>query len=368
MKKQKKLIMQDSKFGNFFYKAKLNFWKNKKVLITGCTGFKGAWLCIILKRYGAKITGIALPPKNKNDIFEKANLREKIKFYNCDINNSKKLNLIFRLVKPDFIFHFAAQSLVLESYHQVEKTYLTNIIGSSNVIEACLSLKKKNSLIITTTDKVYNNRNTKKKFTEDDEISGNDPYSASKAALETLCKYYLFLSKKNKYFSLSVARAGNIIGGGDWSKNRLLPDIFRSLNKNTKVTIRNPNSTRPWQHVLDPLYGYLNLAELMYKDKKFCTAYNFGPKNNQSVSVISVVNIIKKSFQNLKINFKRNKYYESKNLELNCNKAKRELSYDPKWSLKTSIKKTTNWYYRFYNKCSAEKLCLDDIKNYEKNS
>jgi len=359
--------MQSGKFGNSLFQKKYNFWKNKKVIITGCTGFKGAWLTILLKRYGAKITGIALPPKNKNDIFNKINLDRKINFYNCNINNSKKINFIFRITKPDFVFHFAAQSLVLTSYEKIEETYLTNIVGSSNIIEACLKLKKKNSLIITTTDKVYINKNNIKKFIESDELGGNDPYSASKASLEVLCKYYLFLSKKHKYFSLAIARAGNVIGGGDWSLNRLFPDIFLNIYQNTKVIIRNPNSTRPWQHVLDPLYGYLNLAELSLKNKKFCSAYNFGPKNNQSATVISIVKRVKKLFKNLKIDIKKGKYYESQNLALNSNKAKKELSFNPVWELEYAVKKTIDWYYNFYKRCPAEKLCLNDIKNYENN-
>lgn len=358
--------MRSGKFGNNLFQEKYNFWKNKKVIITGCTGFKGAWLSIILKRYGAKITGVALPPKYKNDIFNKANLKSKINFYNCDINNSKKINFIFRTTQPDFIFHFAAQSLVITSYEKTEQTYLTNIVGSSNIIEACLKLKKKNNLIITTTDKVYKNKKNVKKFVETDELGGNDPYSASKASLEVLCKYYLFLSKKHKYFSLAIARAGNVIGGGDWSLNRLFPDIFININSNTKVIIRNPNSTRPWQHVLEPLYGYLNLAELSFKNKKFCSAYNFGPTSNKSASVISIIKRVKKKFKNLKIEIKKGKYYESRTLILNSNKAKKELLLKSIWNLGYSVKKTIDWYYNFFKKSSAEKLCIDDIKNYEK--
>jgi CDP-glucose 4,6-dehydratase len=227
--------MQIGRSGNNLFKKKLHFWKNKKVIITGCTGFKGAWLTIILKRYGAKVVGIALSPKKNNDIFNKANLKGKIKYYNCNINNSKRINVIFSTIKPDIVFHFAAQSLVLDGYKRTEETYLTNIIGSANIIEACLKLKKKNSLLITTTDKVYKNDNSIRKFIETDELSGNDPYSASKASLEVLCKYYLSLVKIHKYFSMSIARAGNVIGGGDWSDHRLFPDIFRSIYKKRKI-------------------------------------------------------------------------------------------------------------------------------------
>jgi CDP-glucose 4,6-dehydratase len=359
--------MQNGKSGSKFLKKKKVFWKNKKVIITGCTGFKGSWLSFILKRYGAKIYGIALKPQNKNDIFTKSNLLKEIKFYECDINDSNKLKTLFEKIKPDITFHLAAQSLVLESYQKKEETYKTNIIGSSNVIEACKNLKKKTTLLITTTDKVYKNYNNKKSFKENDTIGGNDPYSASKAALEILCDYYLDLSKKDKYFSLSVARSGNVIGGGDWSANRLFPDIINALRTNKEIIVRSPNSTRPWQHVLDPLYGYINLVEKNFQSKKYCKAYNFGPKNNSSEKVINILNLIKNKIPKLKITIKKNKFYESKTLGLNSNMSKKELSYRQVWNLKESVEKTLNWYYSFLKKNSVDDLCLKDIKNFEDN-
>lgn len=359
--------MQNGKSGSKFLNKKKAFWKNKKVVITGCTGFKGSWLSFILKRYGAKIYGIALKPQNKNDIFTKSNLLKKTKFYECDINDSKKIKAIFEKIKPDITFHLAAQSLVLVGYQKKEETYKTNIIGSSNIIEACRNLKKKTTLLITTTDKVYKNYNKKKYFKENDTIGGNDPYSVSKAALEILCDYYLDLSKKDKFFSLSVARSGNVIGGGDWSAYRLFPDIINALKKNKEITLRNPNSTRPWQHVLDPLYGYLNLVEKNFKNKKYCKAYNFGPKNNSSEKVINVLNLIKKQTPKLKIIIKKNKFYESKTLALNSNMSKKELSYRQVWNLKESIEKTLNWYLSFLKKGSVDDLCMKDIINFEDN-
>ena len=359
--------MQNGKSGIKFLKKKKLFWKNKKVVITGCTGFKGSWLSFILKRYGAKIYGVALKPKNKNDIFAKSNLLKKIKFYECDINNSKKLKTLFKKIKPDITFHLAAQSLVLLGYQKKEETYKTNIIGSTNVIEACRNLKKKTTLLITTTDKVYKNYNKKKYFKENDIIGGNDPYSVSKAALEVLCDYYLDLSKKDKFFSLSVARSGNVIGGGDWSANRLFPDIINALKKNKEIVVRSPNSTRPWQHVLDPLYGYLNLVEKNFKNKKYCKAYNFGPKNNSSEKVINILNLIKNKIPKLKITIKKNKFYESKTLGLNSNMSKKELSYRQVWNFKESVEKTLNWYYSFLKKNSVDDLCIKDIKNFEDN-
>lgn len=359
--------MQNGKSGNNILKKKKTFWKNKKVVITGCTGFKGSWLSIILKKYGAKIYGIALKPNNKNDIFEKSNLTKKIKFYECDINNSKKLNNLFQKIKPDITFHLAAQSLVLSSYKNKEETYKTNIIGSTNVIESCRNLKKKNILLITTTDKVYKNYNKKKYFNERDKIGGNDPYSASKAALEIICDYYFDISRKDKFFSLSVARSGNVIGGGDWSANRLLPDIIRAIQKKKNIIIRSPNSIRPWQHILDPLYGYLNLVEKNFFNKKYSKAYNFGPKNSSNQKVINIIRLIKKRVPGLKIVIKKNYFHESKYLKLNSYKSKNELSYKQVWGLKKTLEKTLDWYFSFLKKRPVYNLCLDDIKNFEKN-
>ena len=359
--------MQNGKFGNKFINKKIKFWKNKKVIITGCTGFKGSWLSFILKRYGAKIYGIALKPQNINDIFTNSNFLKKIKFYECDINDSKKLKTLFKKIKPDVTFHFAAQSLVSVGYKKKEETYKTNIIGSSNVIEACRNLKKKTTLLITTTDKVYKNYNKKKLFKENDRIGGNDPYSVSKAALEILCDYYLDLSKKDKFFSLSVARSGNVIGGGDWSADRLFPDIMAAFAKKKKVIIRSPNSTRPWQHVLDPLYGYLNLVEKNSKSKKYCNVYNFGPKNDSSDKVKNILKLVKKKMPGLKVIIKKNKFYESKYLGLSSYKSKKELSYKQIWNLNESVQKTLNWYCSYLNKSSVDNLCLEDIKNFEDN-
>lgn len=357
--------MQNGKFGNKFINKKIKFWKNKKVIITGCTGFKGSWLSFILNRYGAKIYGIALRAQNKNDIFEKSNLKKKINFYECNINDSKKLNNLFQKIKPDITFHLAAQSLVLLSYKKKEETYKTNILGSTNVIEACRNLKKKNVLLVTTTDKVYKNYNRKKYFREEDKIGGNDPYSASKAALEILCDYYLNVSKKDKFFSLSIARSGNVIGGGDWSANRLFPDIIKAILNKKKIIIRSPNSIRPWQHVLDPLYGYLNLVEKNFKNKKYSKAYNFGPKNSSNEKVIYIIGLVKKKFPELKIVIKKNTLYESKLLKLNSNKSKKELSYKPNWGLKKTVDKTLDWYLSFFHKKHVDDMCTKDIENFE---
>ena len=360
--------MHIGKFGNSFFKKKFYFWSNKTVIITGCTGFKGSWLSLVLKRYGATVIGVSLKPKNKKDLFVQANLKKKILYYDCDINNFQKVNKIFQKVKPDIIFHFAAQSLVINSYKKKQETYKTNLIGSVNVIESCNNLNKKNSLLITTTDKVYKNNNKRKTFIETDKLGGSDPYSTSKAALEIICDYYLDIAKKSKFFSLCVARSGNVIGGGDWSENRLFPDIFRSFYNKKVLIVRNPFSTRPWQHVLETLFGYLNLAEYNFKNKKYSGVYNFGPKKNSAISVLSVLKIVKKHMLSLKFSIKKNNLmYESKFLQLNSNKAIKHINFKQVWTLQETIYKTINWYYKSFKKQDAESLCLDDIKSFEKN-
>ena len=213
------------------------FWLNKKILITGVTGFKGSWLALILLGLKSKVYGIGLKPKSKNDLFVSLNLNKKIKFYNCNINSKKKLEKIIFTVKPDIIFHFAAQSLVLESYLKPSETYETNIIGTSNLLEIISKIKKQISVLITTTDKVYKNYEKKKSFKENDNLGGTDPYSASKAATEILCNYYQFkFLNTNKL--ITIARSGNVIGGGDFSKDRIFPDIYRSIKHNQNLQIR----------------------------------------------------------------------------------------------------------------------------------
>ena len=344
------------------------FWKNKRVFITGHTGFKGSWMSIMLNLLGAKIYGYALHPKKKS-LFNEAKCKSFIlKNFFSNINNVKILEKKINLAKPDVLFHLAAQPLVSESYINPLDTLNTNIIGTSNVLNSIRKNTSLKSVVIVTTDKVYKIKKSNKSYNENDSLGGKDPYSASKACAEIITKSYIesfFFNSalKNK---ISTARSGNVIGGGDYSKDRLLPDIIRSINSKKKLIIRNPNFVRPWQHVIEPLFGYLKLAEKQYKKsnlhKEPC--WNFGPNKNNFNKVIDVVKIANK-LSNLKIKvLKKQKFFETKILKLNNNKTKKNLKWHPKWNLRKSVNGVIEWNYQIKKNKSARQLCEEQIINY----
>ena len=265
-----------------------NIYRNKKVLITGHTGFKGSWLCMWLVHLGADVYGISNKIPTNPSNYNASNIGRIIKNYSFDINDSVKLNKTVKKIKPDFVFHLAAQALVKKSYNDPLDTIHTNALGTSKILEAIKSLNKSVTAVIITSDKVYFNKEIKRGYKEDDLIGGKDPYSASKGMAELAIKTYFdsFISK-DKSKKLGITRAGNVIGGGDWAENRIVPDCVRAWSKKKSVIIRNPFSTRPWQHVLEPLSGYLLLGlRLNQKSKINGHAYNFGPKHGQNKTVI----------------------------------------------------------------------------------
>ena len=325
--------------------ASHKFWKNKKVLITGHTGFKGAWLSLILHKLGAKIYGYSLKPK-KNSLYNKLNIQSFIKkSYLKDIRNYSNLKNSLNETNPDIIFHLAAQPLVLNSYQNPTDTFDTNIIGTINLLEA-IRLKKKSkikSAIIITTDKVYDT--TKKKFfVGNDKLGSSDPYSTSKACCELICNSYI-KSFPNIKKIIATARAGNVLGGGDYSKHRLVPDILKSFKNKQILKLRNPDHVRPWQHVFEPLNGYLLLSEKLYlgKLKKIEPYWNFGPNKSSCKSVKFVAKEFKKQLPIKLQILKKNKIKENSSLRLNNNKSKKLLNWDPKWSLKFTIFKIIEW-------------------------
>jgi len=275
------------------------FFKDKKILITGHTGFKGGWLTQMLLNWGAKISGIALRPNTKPNLFEALKLKEKIKNYFWDIRDFKNISKIIKREKPEIIFHLAAQPLVRESYNNPLYTFETNIIGTANVLESIRDLKSVKAVIIVTTDKVYENKNIDHSFKESDKLGGTDPYSSSKAASEIIVNSYIksffqTLNYAKTHFTLiASARSGNVLGGGDWQKDRLIPDIIRAIfEKKEKIIIRNPSAIRPWQYVLEPLFGYLLLAKNLYEGRTdFVGPWNFGPLKNNYVSVEELVKL-----------------------------------------------------------------------------
>ena len=338
------------------------FWKNRKVLITGHTGFTGSWLALVLNLYGAKIYGLSLKPNTSPSIYKILDIKRKIyKSYICDINDFNKVKKIVTTIKPSIIFHLAAQPLVKQASIDPLTTFNTNIQGTLNICEASRKIKYLRHLLIVTSDKCYKNFDSKKIkfFKEDDDLNGNEPYSASKACAEILVNAYkkTFFKKK---IALSTARAGNIIGGGDWAKNRLVPDIFRSIYNKKLLKVRYPNATRPWQHVLDVVNGYILLSET-----NFSGGWNFGPLTRKTFTVKELIKYFKSKNPNLRWKHSAPHFKnESENLNLNVNKSMKKLSWKPKWNLEKSLINTNSWYFSYYNKKDISNITYRQIKDY----
>ena len=349
----------------------LVFFKNKKVLITGHTGFKGSWLALWLSMSGAKVMGISNKIITNPSNFKAIKLKNEIISKNVDIRNLKKTRFNIIKFQPDFIFHLAAQSLVKKSYEDPIYTYETNIIGTLNVLESLRYLKKRCNVVLITSDKSYKNLETKRGYKENDLLGGIDPYSSSKASAELIIQTYIntFLKLKNN-IRVGIARAGNVIGGGDWSLNRLIPDCVKSWSKNKRVLIRNPKSTRPWQHVLEALSGYLVLAYKLSKNKKIHgEVFNFGPSNKKEFNVNDVIKEMKNNWE--KVLWKTSKKYyfqhESILLKLNTNKAKKILNWKSVLSFQETIQLVTSWYKFYYeNKKDIKKISMYQIRYFEK--
>jgi CDP-glucose 4,6-dehydratase len=338
------------------------FWSKKRVFITGHTGFKGSWLSIILTYLNSTIDGYSLKPR-KNSLFNKSMIKKKLRSNTySDINNLTKLKKKIKDCKPEIIFHLAAQPLVIDSYKDPIKTLNTNIIGTANLLESIRGIKSIKSVVIITTDKVYKIKKNNKAYKELDQLGGFDPYSASKVGTEIVVESYIKSFFKNSILKnrISTARAGNVIGGGDFSSNRLIPDIISSINNKKKLKIRNPNHIRPWQHVLDPLMGYLILAKKQYIGKvdNKLHSWNFGPNKSNFKRVIEIARYIK-TLQRFEYIFTKNNvnFKETEILKLNSLKAKKKLNWTSKWNLTKSIKKTLEWNENINNGISAKEMC-----------
>jgi CDP-glucose 4,6-dehydratase len=345
----------------------LKFFKGKKIFITGHTGFKGSWLAYILYLSGAKVVGYSLKPKNKFDNFYLLKLDKKIKNYYSDVRDHKNLLDKIKKFKPDIIFHLAAQPLVKESYRNPKFTFSTNVIGTMNVLETLREVKSVKSAIIITSDKCYKNYEKNSGYSEEDELGGEDPYSASKAAAENIFYSYLksFFKNKKKIGLVSV-RAGNVIGGGDWSQDRIIPDLIKSIILKKKFIIRSPKSTRPWQHIFDLLNGYLILSRKIYGNNKFNGSWNFGP-NKSHVTVQEVISRLIKIFGNKKKFFIKEdkKIKETGLLSLKVNKSKKYLKWKSKLSLKQTLKIIADWYLCYINdKKDIENFSKKQIESY----
>jgi len=348
-------------------------YSGKRVFVTGHTGFKGTWLIKILSELGAIIKGYSLLPENETNLYDEINGSSICESVISDLRDKVSLQNAVLKFQPDFIFHLAAQPLVRLSYEIPSETFEVNAIGTANLLDAIRLLEKKCNVILITTDKVYHNNEWEYPYRENDRLGGYDPYSASKACSELIIDSY-----KNSFFnlekfehhkkSIAVGRAGNVIGGGDWSRDRLIPDIIRAINNNTDIVLRNPNSIRPWQHVLEPLFAYLKLGVFLnVNPKKFSGAWNFGPYLTDNLSVIAIaeqaVSILNKGI--IKTNIDEKNHHEAKLLKLDISKATCEMNWSPRMTTSEAIKLTVNWYKNFYEKnYTAIELMESDIKYY----
>lgn len=341
------------------------FYKGKKVLITGHTGFKGSWLAIWLYKLGAKVAGFALPPDFTDGVYNKGDLSSKLEFeLLADINDFEKVNTAFTAFKPDIVFHLAAQPLVGYSYKNPRETFSINMMGTVNVLECVKQCESVESAIIITTDKVYENKEWFYKYRENDTLGGYDPYSASKCCCEFITQSYSssFFAKSNK--KIATVRAGNVIGGGDWAENRIVPDCVKSLMNNQEIEIRNPIAVRPWQHVLEPLAGYLLTGKRLAEEDVNFTSWNFGPDDNSCIPVQKLVDCIIQEWGCGNYKTIGNHFHETKFLALDYSKAKYELSWQPILSVNEAVKLTIEWYKKYRNE-DVFKLCLKQIKSYE---
>jgi CDP-glucose 4,6-dehydratase len=348
-----------------------SFWKNKKILITGHTGFKGSWLTIWLKKLGADITGFSKSVPTNPSLFETANIGKNIKSVVGDIQNYEFLKETISECEPEIIFHMAAQSLVIKSYSNPIETFSTNIMGTVNLLYAVKETKKAKVVINITSDKCYENNESLEGYREDDPMGGYDPYSSSKGCAELITKSFrksFFSSDHENNIGLASVRAGNVIGGGDWAENRLIPDIISAIKNKENVKIRNPNAIRPWQHVLDPLNGYISLAEKVWDDQtKYSEGWNFGPEKNETKPVSWVIEKFNELWKN-KINWVvgDNELHEANNLILNCQKAKSRLGWNSKINTETALEWTIEWYTKYFEGKNMMKVTEEQILEFQK--
>ena len=346
----------------------LNSFRNQRVLITGDTGFKGSWLSLWLHQHGAKVFGYALPPED-NSHFQLLGLSTLISHEDGDVRELEHLSRYVTHVQPDVIFHLAAQALVITSYNDPKETFDTNVGGGVNILEAVRSTPCVKALVFVTSDKCYLNREVTRGYTESDELGGNDPYSASKAGAELVFASYArsYFAERDAFGAASV-RAGNVIGGGDWSSNRIIPDCVRALISGQPITIRNPHATRPWQHVLEPLSGYITLGAYLLKNGggNF-GAWNFGPPENAVHTVGEVANSVISEWGSgsLVVDQSSEKLHEATLLQLNCDKARNFFGWKPRWGYEQTIRKTIQWYLNFNNQVNVLETSIKQLTEYE---
>jgi len=343
----------------------------KKVLVTGHTGFKGSWLCEWLLQLGANVTGFSLPPETDPALFTQLELAERMDHHIGDARDAQAVAMATQRTQPDFVFHLAAQALVRYSYDHPVETYATNVMGTVHVLEALRSLQKECATVIITTDKCYENREVDYAYTEEDPLGGHDPYSSSKGAAEIAISSYRRSFFKQHPVKIASARAGNVIGGGDWALDRIVPDCIRALRDGAPIPVRNPHATRPWQHVLEPLSGYLWLGAQLFglksSSSELCTAFNFGPDKEANRNVGELVREVLKGWPGRwEDKSDPRSHHEAKLLMLSTAKAKRWLRWQPAWNFETAIARTVGWYHAVSeNSSAAAGLTRAQIADYQ---
>ena len=340
----------------------------RRVFVTGHTGFKGAWLCLFLARLGARVSGYALAPATEPSLFDLAGVADTLDGH-ClaDVRDPAALAAAMQVARPELVLHLAAQALVRDSYADPASTWSTNVMGTVNLLEAVRACPSVRAALVVTTDKCYQNMHWPWGYRENDRLGGNDPYSASKAATELVTASYRDSFLAAQGIAVATARAGNVIGGGDWAQDRLLPDAVRAWEKGATLHIRRPQATRPWQHVLEPLAAYLRLAQRLWESPALAGAYNFGPLPHEAATVKNVIELASTAYPESATSYENESEgpHEAGWLALETAHARQVLGVAPHWSLNTAVARTMNWYRQQHGGADARALCLADIDAWE---
>jgi len=351
-----------------------SFWKEKRVFLTGHTGFKGGWLSLWLASMGAKVTGYALEPNTNPNFFEVAKVTDDLEqSHIADIRDLVRLQKSIADAKPEIVIHMAAQPLVRYSYANPVETYATNVMGTVHLLESICHVDSVRAAVIVTTDKCYENKEWAWGYRENESMGGNDPYSSSKGCAELVTSAYRqSYFQPEKYLkhqvAIASARAGNVIGGGDWSEDRLIPDAVKAFEAKKTLVIRNPLATRPWQHVLEPLSGYMVLAQALYEEgAKFDGAWNFGPRDDDARLVQEVINLLIKNWGSVAnwTQDQKEQPHEAHSLKLDCSKARQYLNWTPRWSLEQAIENITQWHHAYQKQRNLREISLQQISKYQ---
>lgn len=342
-------------------------WRGRRVLLTGHTGFKGGWLALWLHRMGARVTGYALPPSTEPSLYQAADIERTLRSELADVRDRERVAAVVRECDPEVVFHLAAQPLVRASYAQPVETFAANVMGTAHLLDALRGAPSARAVVVVTTDKVYENREWERGYREDDALGGHDPYSASKACAELVCGAWRRAFGSQRRWRLATARAGNVFGGGDWAADRLVPDLVRHAMRGEPVPIRNPGSIRPWQHVLEPLAGYIRLADALLEGDDVEGAWNFGPVDDAHRTVHEVADLVRVAWgpSCAWVPDRAEHPHEARALSLDSTRARLGLGWSPRLTLADGIRWTTDWYRSVAAGADARALTLGQIERYE---